>query len=164
MMERDVASTATPMNRRWRRRLTGPAAIAAGMVAAFVAVPAVQAGASTAITTVTQGSTGTVPTAGTPVPKATAKIAVTASAVDQTNGDVAEINNLDQVFLVVNAANEPATDSASGRRAPSPRVTSTSWRAPGSPVGHDRSPMGVKATSSTSVADRASPSTPAATC
>ena len=114
MMEKDVASTATPMNRRWRRRLTGTTAIAAGMVAAFVAVPAVQAGASTAITTVTQGSTGTVPTAGTPVPKATAKIAVTASAVDPTNGDVAEINNLDQVFVVVNAANELATDFGLG--------------------------------------------------
>jgi len=112
MMEKHVAGEATSMNRRWRRRLAGVTAVVAATSAGLIAVPAV-AGASTALNQVTQGTTGTVPTAGTPVKAATADIAVTATAVDQANGDVAEIAG-NQVFLLVNKAGESATDFGLG--------------------------------------------------
>ncbi len=114
MKDKDVAGSTTPMNRRWRRRFGGATAAVAAVSTALIAVPAVSAGAATAITTVTQGSTGTTPTVGSPQPAASAKIAVVASAVDPANGDIAEVDNLDQVFLVVRAANEPATDFGLG--------------------------------------------------
>ena len=110
-----AASSKRPStSRRWRRWLAGPTAIVAMLAAGLVVMPAVEAGAATALVTVTQGATGTTPTAGHPVAKATAKIGVLASAVDPVNGNVAELNDLDQIFVVVNAANEPATDFGLG--------------------------------------------------
>ena len=112
MIDKDVARMATPMNRRWRRRLAGATAAVAAVSAGLLVVPAV-AGASTALDQVTQGSTGTIPTAGNPVAAASADIAVTASAVDPANGDVAEIAG-NQVFLLVNKANESSSDFGLG--------------------------------------------------
>jgi hypothetical protein len=100
------------MSHRCRRWLAGSTAVVAALAAALVALPAAQAGAATALTKVTK-NTGTIPTAGSPKVAATAKIAVIASAVDPANGDVAESNG-NQVFLVVNATAEPATDFGIG--------------------------------------------------
>ena len=97
---------------RWRRWLAGPTAVVAALAAALIAVPAVEAGAATQLVQVTK-NTGTIPTAGNPKVAATAKVAVNASAVDPLNGDVAESNG-NQVFLLVNAANQPATDFGIG--------------------------------------------------
>ncbi len=99
---------------RWRRWLAGPLAVIAGMAATLIVLPVTEAGAATAISTVTQGLTGTTPTVGSPQPSASAKVAVISSAVDPTTGDIAEVDNLDQVFLVIRAANQPATDFGLG--------------------------------------------------
>ena len=112
MSNNELAKPAISASRRWRRRLTVPAAMAVGLTGVLAALPAAQAGAATALTKVTK-NTGTIPTAGSPKVAATAKIAVIASAVDPANGDVAESNG-NQVFLVVNATAEPATDFGIG--------------------------------------------------
>jgi len=112
MLEEGVAVTATRMNRRWRRNLAVLTAGVAAVAAGVVSVPVLTAGASTAINPITT-NTGIKPSVGNPQPKATAKVAVTASAVDPTTGDVVEMAG-NQVFLLVNEANEPATDYGIG--------------------------------------------------
>jgi hypothetical protein len=113
MTEGSVAVTATRMNRRWRRQLAGVVAGVAALSAGLV-IPIVTAGASTALTSVVQGSTGTTPTVGNPQPAATAKLStLSSSTVTPTTGDVAEVDG-NQVFLLVEDSNEQATDYGIG--------------------------------------------------
>jgi len=97
--------------RRWRRNAAALTAGVAAVATSLVALPALTAGAappSTGIHAITT-NVGTAPSVGHPQPAATAKVAVTASAVDPTTGDVVEMAG-NQVFLLVNQPSEPATD------------------------------------------------------
>jgi len=82
---------------------------------ALVATPSLPAGASTtSLSAVVQGTTGTIPTVGNPVPAATAKMSsLSYSTVTPSTGNVAIISG-NQVFLLVNAAGEPASDYGLG--------------------------------------------------
>ena len=103
-----------PTAHRWRRWLAGVAAVVSTVSASLVVAPSLPAGAATALNQVIQGSTGTAPSVGNPQPAATAKLStLSSSAVNPTTGDVAEVDG-NQVFLLIEESNEPATDYGLG--------------------------------------------------